>query len=68
MTDVVEEFQSFKGSHHSIAFLVLLPKCQGAVGVGEFWSISLLNSIYFIITMVMAEMLSKVIGELLRSF
>ena len=46
------------------AFLVLIPKCQGAEQVGDFRPISLSNSIYLIIAKVLANRLREVINYL----
>ena len=48
------------------AFLVLIPKCQGAEQVGDFWPISLSNSIYLIIAKALANRLREVINYLVR--
>ena len=50
--------------HMNKAFLVLIPKCQGAEQVGDFRPISLSNSIYLIIAKVLANRLREVINYL----
>ena len=48
------------------AFLVLIPKCQGTEQVGDFWPISLSNSLYLIIAKAVANRLREVINYLVR--
>ena len=50
--------------HMNKAFLVLIPKCQGVEQVGDFWPISLSNSIYLIIAKALANQLREVINYL----
>ena len=50
------------------AYLVLLPKFQGAVSMGDFRPILLSNSIYLVIAKLLANRLGEVIGELVGPF
>ena len=62
----IEDFQIrvCNMDHMNKAFLVLIPKCQGAEQVGDFRPISLSNSIYLIIAKVLANRLPEVINYL----
>ena len=50
------------------AYIVLIPKVQGAEKIGEFRPISLSNSIYLIIAKVLANRLSAVLPTLISPF
>ena len=50
------------------SYLFLLPKCLGAVRVGDFHPVSLSNSIYLIIVKVLANRIREVIDELVDPF
>ena len=46
--------------------LVLLPKCQGAIQVGDFQPISLSNAVYLILAKILANKLWEEISDLVR--
>ena len=64
------EFYQGNGGMETInkSHLFFLPKCQGAVRVGEFRHISLSNSIYLIIAKLLANRLHEMIDEFVRPF
>ena len=49
-------------------YLILLPKTAGAESIGDFWPISLSNSIYLIIAKVLANRLREVLDGLISPF
>ena len=48
------------------AYVILLPWCHGAIRVGDFRPILLLNSIYLIISKVLADRFREALGELVK--
>ena len=50
------------------AYIVLIPKVQGAEQIGDFWPISLSNSIYLIIAKVLANRLQAVLPSIISPF
>ena len=50
------------------AYIVLLPKFQGAEQIGDFRSISLSNSLYLIFAKVLANQLRGVLSSLISPF
>ena len=49
-------------------YLILLPKTVGAKSIGDFWPISLSNSIYLIMAKVLANRLREVLDGLISPF
>lgn len=67
MIAVFNEFHSVGSFVNSInsTFLVLIPKVMGAKDINAFRPISLVGSIYKLISKVLARRLSKVLGEVI---
>ena len=66
----LEELRSPQANMERInkSYLFVLPKRQGAENVNEYRSVSLSNSIYLIVAMVLANGLKEVIEELIGPF
>ena len=67
---IMEEFHVGRCLMESLnkVYLVLLPKTAGAECIGDFWPIPQSNSIYLIITKVVANRLREVLGGLINPF
>lgn len=64
---MVDDFFDGRGSlkHANAMFILLIPKFKGASRVEDFWLISCINTMYKIITKLLANKLSHVVSELL---
>ena len=70
VVSMMEEFHAGKWQMESLnkVYLVVLPKIAGAEHIGDFWPISLSNSIYLIIAKVLANRLREVLDGLISPF
>ena len=66
----IEEFRAKRCNMDRLnrAYIVLIPKVQGAEQIGDFQPISLSNSIYLIIAKVLANRLRTVLPSIISPF